>query len=249
MQIGSLEGMRMRRIVVALFVIGLFGASLAHAGLMDKVREYREKKQGASGEPDSNTIIAGLKEALSVGAKNGVTTVSKVDGYFGNQLIKIPIPENIQKTEKMLRKVGLNKEVDAFILSMNRAAEKAAPKALSFFTDAVKEMTIPDAVGILRGSDTAATDFLRSKTYDRVYGAFKPVVSSAMNDVGVTHAFKEMMDKARTIPLLKREAVDLDHYVTSKALDGLFVVVGQEEKKIRKDPAARVTELLRTVFK
>jgi hypothetical protein len=239
----------MRRIVVALFVIGLFGASLAHAGLMDKVREYREKKQGASGEPDSNTIIAGLKEALSVGAKNGVTTVSKVDGYFGNQLIKIPIPENIQKTEKMLRKVGLNKEVDAFILSMNRAAEKAAPKALSFFTDAVKEMTIPDAVGILRGSDTAATDFLRSKTYDRVYGAFKPVVSSAMNDVGVTHAFKEMMDKARTIPLLKREAVDLDHYVTSKALDGLFVVVGQEEKKIRKDPAARVTELLRTVFK
>lgn len=239
----------MRRIVVVSLVIGLFGASLAHAGLMDKVREYREKKQGASREPDSNTIIAGLKEALSIGAKNGVTTVSKVDGYFGNQLIRIPIPENIHKTEKMLRKVGLNKEVDAFILSMNRAAEKAAPQALSFFTDAVKEMTIPDAVGILRGGDTAATDFLKSKTYDRIYGAFKPVVSSAMNDVGVTHAFKQMMDKARTIPLLKREAVDLDHYVTSKALDGLFVVVGQEEKKIRKDPAARVTELLRTVFK
>ena len=143
----------------------------------------------------------------------------------------------------------MHKEVDAFILSMNRAAEKAAPQALSFFTDAVKEMTIPDAVGILRGNDTAATDFLKSKTYDRIYGAFKPVVSSAMNDVGVTHSFKQMMDKARTIPLLKREAVDLDHYVTSKALDGLFIVVGQEEKKIRKDPAARVTELLKTVFK
>ena len=249
MQIGSVEGRHMRRIVAVSLVIGLFGASLAHAGLMDKVREYREKKQGASGEPDSNTIIAGLKEALSIGAKNGVTTVSKVDGYFGNQLIKIPIPENIQKTEKMLRKVGLNKEVDAFILSMNRAAEKAAPQALSFFTDAVKEMTSPDAVGILRGNDTAATDFLKSKTYDKIYGAFKPVVSSAMNDVGVTHAFKQMMDKARSIPLLKKESVDLDHYVTSKALDGLFIVVGQEEKKIRKDPAARVTELLRTVFK
>ena len=245
----NLEGGRMRRIVVVVLMAGLFCTPLAYAGLMDKVREYREKKQGASGEPDTNTIIAGLKEALSVGAKNGVTTVSKVDGYFGNQLIKIPMPENIQKTEKMLRKVGLHKEVDAFILSMNRAAEKAAPQALSFFTDAVKEMTIPDAVGILRGNDTAATDFLKSKTYDRIYGAFKPVVSSAMDDVGVTHSFKQMMDKARTIPLLKREAVDLDHYVTSKALDGLFIVVGQEEKKIRKDPAARVTELLRTVFK
>jgi hypothetical protein len=239
----------MRRIVVFLLVTGLLGASLAHANLLDKVKEFREKKQGASGEPDTDTIIAGLKEALSIGAKNGVTNVSRADGYFGNQLIRIPIPENIQKTEKMLRKVGLNKEVDAFILSMNRAAEKAAPQALAFFTDAVKEMTITDAVGILRGSDTAATDYLKSKTNDKIYGAFKPVVSSAMNDVGVTRSFKQMMDKAGTIPLLKKETVDLDHYVTSKALDGLFVVVGQEEKKIRKDPVARVTELLKTVFK
>jgi hypothetical protein len=145
--------------------------------------------------------------------------------------------------------VGFRKEVDAFELSMNRAAEKAAPQALSFFVGAVKEMTIPDAMKILRGNDTAATDFLKSKTYVRIYGAFKPVVTSAMNDVGVTRSFKELMDKARTIPLLKRETVDLDHYVTSKALDGLFIMVGQEEKKIRKDPAARVTELLRTVFK
>jgi hypothetical protein len=239
----------MRRIVVLLLVIGLLGASLAHANLLDKVKEYREKKQGASGEPDNDTIIAGLKEALSVGAKNGVAKVSKTDGYFGNQLIKIPMPEKIQKTEKMLRKVGLNKEADNFILSMNRSAEKAAPQALTIFTDAVKEMTITDAVGILRGNDTAATDYLRSKTHARIYGAFKPVVSSAMNDVGVTHSFKQMMDKARTIPFLKKEAVDLDDYVTSKALDGLFLMVGQEEKKIRKDPAARVTELLKTVFK
>jgi hypothetical protein len=239
----------MRRIAVLLLVTGLLGASLAHANLLDKVKEYREKQQSASGEPDTKTVVAGLKEALSVGAKNGVANVSRTDGYFGNQLIRIPMPENIKKTEKMLRKVGLGKEADAFILSMNRAAEKAAPQALSFFTDAVREMTITDAVGILRGNDTAATDYLRSKTYDRIYGAFKPSVSSAMNDVGVTRSFKQMMDKARNIPLLKKQSVDLDHYVTSKALDGLFVVVGEEEKKIRKDPAARVTELLRTVFK
>jgi hypothetical protein len=239
----------MRPIVVLLLMAALFGASFAHAGLADKVREYREQKQGTGGEPDTATVAAGLKEALTIGAKNGVSAVSKVNGYFGNELIRIPMPEKLQKIENMMRKFGFHKEVDTFVLTMNRAAEKAAPRALSFFTDAVREMTIPDAVGILRGNDTAATDFLRAKTYSRIYDAFKPVVSSAMNDVGVTRAFKQMMDKARTIPFLKGEVVDLDHYVTSKALDGLFVVVGQEEKKIRKDPAARVTDLLKTVFR
>ncbi len=239
----------MKRIVVTVLSACLLFTSFADASLIDKVREYRQESRESSREPDTNTIVAGLKEALSVGAKNGVTTVSRVDGYFGNELIKIPMPEKLQRIERVMSKAGFHKEVDAFILSMNRAAEKAAPQALSFFGDAIKEMTIPDAVKILRADDTAATDFLKSKTFDRIYGAFKPVVSSTMNDVGVTRSFKQMMDKARTIPLLKRESVDLDHYVTSKALDGLFVVVGQEEKKIRKDPAARVTELLRTVFK
>jgi hypothetical protein len=240
----------MRRIFVVVLVTGLLAASPLHAGgLLDKVKDYREKKQGTGAEPDTNTIIAGLKEALSIGAKNGVSNVSKNDGYLGNELIRIAMPEKLQKIEDTLRRLGFRKEVDTFVLTMNRAAEKAAPKALSFFTDAVKEMTIPDAVGILRGNDTAATDYLKSKTYDKIHGAFMPIVSSAMNDVGVTHAFKQMMDKARNIPFLKEEAVDLDQYVTSKALDGLFVVVGQEEKKIRKDPVARVTDLLKQVFK
>lgn len=239
----------MRRIFVVLLVSGFLGASLAYAGLMDKVRDYREKTQGTNGEPDTNTVIAGLKEALNVGARNGVSSVSKPDGYFGNQLIRIPMPPNIERIERTLRRYGMHKEADAFILSMNRAAEKAAPQALSFFVAAVREMSIPDAVKILHGGDTAATDFLKAKTYDRIYGAFKPAVSSAMSDVGVTRSFKQMMDKARTVPFLKSEVVDLDSYVTSKALDGLFVVVGQEERKIRKDPKTRVTELLRTIFK
>ena len=234
--------------VLALAATLLFVSS-TDAGLLDKARAYREKNKNAGSELDTNTIIAGLKQALSVGAKNGIAAVSRVDGYFGDPMIKIPVPEKIRKIEKVLRKAGFHKEVDKFVLSMNRAAEKAAPQARSFFIAAVKEMTIPDAVQILRGNDTAATDFLKSRTYDGIYGTFRPVVSSAMNDVGVTRSFKEMMAKAGTIPLLKRESVDLDHYVTSKALDGLFVVVGQEEKKIRKDPAARVTELLKTVFK
>ncbi len=240
----------MRRMIVVILAISLFGAAPAYAeGLMDKIKEYREQKDGKSGEPDNNTIIAGLKEALPVGAKNGVTNVSKQDGYFGNPKIKIPMPEKVENTEKMMRKFGMNKEADDFILSMNRAAEKAAPQALKIFTDAVKEMTITDAVGILHGKDTAATDYLKSKTHTQIHAAFKPIISQTVNEVGVTHAFKKMMEKASKIPFLKKETVDLDEYVTNKALDGLFVVVGQEEQKIRKDPVARVTELLKAVFK
>lgn len=226
-----------------------FFVSPADAGFRDKLRQFREEQKQTGGMGlDANTVAAGLKEALTIGTKNSVGMVSRVDGYFGNQLIRIPVPENIQKLEAILRQAGLQKETDKFILSMNRAAEKAAPQALSFFTDAVREMTIPDALSILKGNDTAATEFLRSKTYDRLHASFKPVVTAAMNDVGVTHSFKELMDKARAIPFLKKEAVDLDRYVTSKALDGLFTVVGQEEQKIRKDPAARVTDLLKKVF-
>jgi hypothetical protein len=239
----------MRRTFIFILLLSLLVASAAHAGLLDKVREYREKERQSRNEPDTSTMISGLKEALSIGARNGVNSVSQVDGYFGNPLIKIPMPEKLHRIEKALRKAGFNKEVDKFILSMNRAAEKAAPEALALFVNAVKEMTIPDALKILRGNDTAATDYLKSKTYDELYRSFKPSISNSMNDVGVTRTFKEMMDKTRHIPFLKKESVDLDQYVTARALDGLFTVVGEEEKKIRKDPAARVTELLRMVFK
>jgi RNA binding exosome subunit len=221
----------------------------AQAGLRDKVKKAIDERKHGSGELDTNTIIAGLKEALSVGARNAVATVSQVDGYFGNQLIKVQTPEKIKKIEKVMRKAGFNKEVDQFVLSMNRAAEKAAPQALDFFTAAVRDMTITDAVQILRGNDTAATDYLKSKTYDQIFGAFKPVIIGAMNDVGVTRSFKQMMDKAKNLPLLKKETIDLDQYVTSRALDGLFSVVAREEQKIRKDPVARVTDLLKKVFK
>lgn len=235
-------------IISCLAMLFSFAAFPVHASLRDKIKELTVRQTG-SAEPDSATIISGLKEALSIGARNGVTTVSAANGYFGNPLIRIPIPDKIQKIEHLLRKAGMHKEVDSFLLSMNRAAEKAAPRALQFFVAAVRDMSIPDAVNILRGNDTAATHYLRQKTFASISMDFKPVVSSVMNEVGVTKAFKEMMNKARSIPLLKKETVDLDEYVTTKALDGLFTVVGQEEKKIRKDPAARVTDLLKTVFK
>ena len=215
--------------------------------LNDLKHEYID--QNASSSLDSKKVAAGLKEALSIGSKNSVNLVSKVDGYFRNPLIMIPLPENVRKIERTLRSAGLGREVDEFLLSMNRAAEKAAPQALDLFLGAIREMTITDAISILRGNDTAATDYLRSKTSDKLYQAFHPQVAAAMDSVGVTRTFKKMMDKARTISFLKNEAVDLDQYVTSKALSGLFLMVGREETKIRKDPAARVTELLKEVFR
>jgi hypothetical protein len=227
----------------------LLPGSTAEASFLDKLREYRGQQRAAgSNQLDQGTIAAGLKEALQVGAQKSVSRVSAVNGYFGDPLIRIPLPEKVMKMERLMRKAGLGKEVDQFLVSMNRAAEKAAPQALGIFVDAVKSMTIPDAVQILRGTDTAATQYLHSRTYGRISSVFLPIVSSAMNEVGVSRSFKALMDKARRIPMLKQEAVDLDQYVTGKALDGLFLVVGQEEQKIRKDPGARVTELLRKVF-
>jgi hypothetical protein len=158
------------------------------------------------------------------------------------------MPEKIQKVADVLAKVGYQKPVDDFITSMNRAAENAAPKAKSHFINAIKEMTFEDARNILDGGDTAATDYFRKKTSDKLYDEFKPVVSSSMNDVGVTNSYKSMMDKYTTIPFVKAESLDLDDYVTNNALGGLFYMIAKEEEKIRNDPASRVTELLQKVF-
>ena len=223
------------------------GISLGHAGLFDSIME--DIKLPSQGAPDSSTLISGLKEALSLGTTDAVKSVSQTDGFFGNQAIKILMPEKIQKVADILSKLGYQQEVDAFILSMNRAAEKAAPQAVSFFMDAIKEMTFEDAKEVFNGGDTAATEFFKSKTEDKLYDAFKPIVSSSMDEVGVTRAYKEMIGKyTSAVPFAYMGSLDLDHYVTTKSLDGLFYMVGQEEKKIRTDPAARVTELLQQVF-
>ncbi len=224
----------------------LCSAALTHAGLLDDV--MKGTGTSSKGDTDDSKIASGLKEALSIGTKKAVNNVSQVNGYFGNQAIKILMPDKIQKVAEVLRKVGYKKEVDDFVLSMNRAAEEAAPKATPFFVDAIKGMTFEDARGILNGGDTSATEFFKKKTHDKIYNAFKPVISSSMDKVGVAHSYKQMMAKYESLPFMSKESVDLDHHVTTKAMDGLFYMVGQEEKKIRTDPAARVTDLLKSVF-
>lgn len=193
-------------------------------------------------------IGSGLKEALKIGTENAVNLTGKTDGYFMNEAIKILMPEKLRTLEKGLRAVGYGPQVDEFVLSMNRAAEQAAPAAKQIFWDAIGEMTFEDASKILSGGNTAATEYFKAKTTDKLTAAFRPVVDKSMNEVGVTRQYNELVGKYQAIPFVKKETFDLDHYVVTKALDGLFLVVGQEEQKIRTNPAARVTDLLKEVF-
>jgi hypothetical protein len=220
---------------------------VAHAGWSDFFKDLKS----AVTKDDSLTngeIVDGLKQALSVGTQNAVTYVSKTDGYFANPQIKIPLPENFRKAEGLLRTVGFGKEVDDFELSMNRAAEKAAPLAVDIFKNAITKMSFSDARQILDGPDDAATTYFKDATFSRLQETFKPIVRKAMTQVGVTRNFQNLNNKLATIPFADRLSFDLDQYTTDKGLDGLFYMLAQEEQKIRENPTARVTDLLKKVF-
>lgn len=218
----------------------------ANADFMDILKGIERAIRG--GELSNSRIIAGLKQALEIGTANAIRNVSRLNGYYKNPNIRIPLPENIQKVEKILRTVGFGSKVDAFELSMNRAAERAAPEARSLFIDAIKQMTISDARKILKGRDNEVTLYFEDKTRDRLHELFKPITHAAMSEVGVTRSYQKLDAKVQAIPYIRRISFDLDDYVTNKALDGLFFMVAEQERKIRQDPAARVTDLLKEVF-
>ena len=228
--------------LLPLLILGPAGPS--SAGFLDDLLS----RITGSGGPDEQTMVAGLKEALRIGTKNAVSSVSVQDGYFRNSAIRIPVPEKLEKAESLLRKMGMGERVDEFILGMNRAAEAAAPQAVDIFTEAIREMTINDAVGIVKGGETAGTDYFRIKTSDRLSALFRPVIQDSLARVGAVNSYKRLVGAYNAIPLVEEVGIDLEGYVTDEALGGLFFMVGEEEKKIRQDPAARVTELLREVF-
>ena len=202
----------------------------------------------ADSTTSDNKLVAGLKEALSVGATNAIKLTSLTDGYFKNELIKILLPEKLKAVDKALHMLGMGKLVDDFVLSMNRAAEAAAPLAGNIFTTAITSMTFDDARKIFTGGETSATDFFKVKTRDPLTTAFRPVIEKSMEENQTTRNFEALLNNAKKIPFFKTDFTDIQGYVTGKALDGLFLMVGEEEKKIRKDPAARVTSLLKEVF-
>ena len=224
-----------------------FHATDAYPGFRDFLKDTMESL-GITQELSESEIVDGLKEALEIGTSKAVTLVSEKNGYLKNPKIKIPLPENVQKVESILRNIGFGSKVDKFELSMNRAAERAAPKAKSIFWNAIKKMSFSDARQILKGPEDAATQYFRKKTSTQLQDEFKPIVNQAMSEVGVTQAYKSLDRKIRALPFTKSLSFDLDQYVTDKALDGLFLMLAEEEKKIRQDPTARVTDLLKKVF-
>jgi len=235
--------MKIRAFVVCMVVILMAVPASAQLDRIFKGLGINQK-----GDLSDAKIGSGLKEALKIGTENTVNLTGKTDGYFLNQAIKILMPEKLRTVEKGLRAVGYGSQVDEFVLSMNRAAEQAAPAAKDIFWDAIGEMTFEDVRKIWSGNETAATDYFKGKTTDKLTAAFRPVVDKAMNEVGVTRQYNELMDRFHAIPFVKKETFDLDSYVVTKALDGLFSVLGEEEKKIRTNPQARVTDLLKEVF-
>ena len=229
-----------RRLFIGLLPVAAFGQ-------LDKIVGGLLKPRTGAALPDAQ-IGAGLKEALTIGADNAVNLTGVTDGFFKNDAIKILMPPKLQNVEKALRVVGGTAQMDGLVLGMNRAAEKAAPAARTYLQQAILSMSITEAKAILTGADTAATDYFKTKTSAKLTEAFRPHVETAMSEVGVIQQFNALMASAKKIPFLKLDSFDINQYVVGKATDGLFYMVGQEEKKIRNNPAAQITPLLKQVF-
>jgi hypothetical protein len=230
-------------LIAAFFIINATNAQTIK-GLLNKAKQVAGVGAGSLSNDD---IIAGLKEALATGAEKGTAILSKENGFFSNELLKVLLPPEAQKIEKTLRGVGLGKQVDDAILTMNRGAEDACKQAAPIFTSAIKQMSVTDAIGILRGADTAATGYLRSKTTIALADAFRPVIAASLEKVGATKYWTTMVTSYNKFSLQKINP-DLTGYVTEKALQGMFTQIATEEKNIRKDPVARTSELLKKVF-
>jgi len=213
----------------------------------DIVSQIPGSVPGTTGGLSNADIVSGLKDALRVGTDSATKQLSSVNGFFANAAIKVLMPPEAKKVEKTLRNVGMGKLVDNAILSMNRAAEDASQFAGPIFWNAIKSMSIQDALGILKGGDFAATDYLKAHTTKELTTAFKPVIEKSLTKVDATKYWKDVFstyNKFSSNPV----NTDLTAYVTEKALDGIFHEIGLEEQKIRKDPVARVTDILKKVF-
>ena len=197
---------------------------------------------------DTETAVAGLKEALGVGSTRAVDILGQVDGYLGNDDVRVPMPEKLKTVEKGLKMFGAEHLVDEFVISMNRAAEAAAPLATEVFLDTIKGMSFKDARRIVGGTEHEATDYLRENAGGRLEELFLPIVDQQLETVGTTKALENLMASASRNPLTSGLSFDLPDYVTGKALDGMFLMISREEEKIRDDPGARTTELLKKVF-
>lgn len=229
-----------------------FGMSNVDAGwgnLLDYFSDDPEIIHGVSSVLTDSEIIDGLKEALSRGTTSAIARLGKEDGFFANRKVKILMPDSLKTVEDGLRKIGQDRYADEFVLTMNRAAEQAVPEAAEIFGSAIRNMSIQNARGILNGPDDAATKYFRRTSGEKLVNRFLPIVGRATDRVGVTSNYKEMVDKLGFMSrFFDTESLDVDRYVTNRAIDGLFLMLAREEKLIRENPASRTTELLKKVF-
>lgn len=196
----------------------------------------------------NSEATSGLRAALERGAQVAVDGLGRTDGFFGNDKVKIPLPESLQSAERMLRNFGMGKYADELVLTMNRAAEAAVPEAKKLLVDAVKKMSVQDAKGILTGGETAGTEYFKRTTSDPLRARFLPIVKKATAKVGLAQKYNEYAEKGARFGLIDKDAANIDSYVTQKALDGLFLMIAEEEKKIRKDPVGTASNILQKVF-
>ena len=228
-----------------LLIIAILGIQQIDAQFLKNAKKLINSKNNGLTEKDA---ADGIKEALVNGTGESVKQVSVLNGYWGNPEIKIPFPEEAKEMESKLRTIGMGKKVDEFNESMNRAAERAASEAKSIFLTAIKEMTVRDAVNIVKGTDNAATMYLKNNTSPQLIDKFQPIIKTSLDNVNATRYWSDLITIYNKIPMVKKMNPDLPQYVTQKAIDGLFIMIAKEELKIRKDPVARTSELLKKVF-
>jgi hypothetical protein len=192
--------------------------------------------------------VAGLKAALEKGSQAAVASLGRPDGFLANPKVRIPLPDSLTRAESLMRRVGMGHYADELVVAMNRAAEEAVPEARQLFIDSVRKMTIRDAKGILAGGDTAGTEFFQRTTRDPLHARFLPIVRRATDNVGVARRYNDYAEKGARLGLVGKEQSDLDEYVTQKALDALYLTVAEEEQKIRRDPVAAGTSIIKKVF-
>ncbi len=260
--------MKTSRLLVPFFALAavLFSTNLARADLFEKFGLGKKTNSVVSiSALSQDQIVLGLKQALGKGVQHAVSQLGRTNGFLTNMNVRIPMPEKLQKVEKGLRAIGQEKYADDFVATMNRAAEQAVPVASSVFADAVQKMSIDDARGLLKGGKDSATQYFRRVTETNLFNRFLPIVKSATERTGVVSSYKKFLAKAggsnstsgglgsfgkslNADKYLNRDAIDIDSYVTGKAMDGLFKMVAEQEKMIRENPAARTTDLLQKVF-
>jgi len=192
--------------------------------------------------------VSALKTALEKGARAAVEQLGREDGFYGDARVKIPLPDALKRTERTLRRFGMGSYADELVLTMNRAAEAAVPEAKQLFVDSVKKMSVQDAKGILTGGETAGTAYFKRTTSDQLRKRFLPIVKKSTAKVGLAQTYNQYAQQAAAFGLVKAEDANLDNYVTQKALDGVYLMVAEEERKIRKDPVGAASSIIKKVF-